>query len=274
MAGSKGGVRLEKYRVSGKGGFRLARFDPGEKDGFSKKKAVDILATEQEKLAELQNLLYADGRHSLLIVLQAMDTGGKDGTIRKVFGPINPQGVRVYSFKQPNPKELSHDFLWRVHACAPKKGMIHVFNRSHYEDVLIARVHKLASEKVIAARYRHINDFEHLLYESGTHIIKFFLHISKDEQKKRLQDRLDDPTKHWKFSSADLKERQYWEDYQRAYELMLKNCSTPCAPWYVIPAECKWRRNILVARIVGQHLEGLKCRYPAPEPGLDKIVIE
>jgi len=267
--------KLEKqYRVPASGKFSLADYSPDEKGDIGKEEAVKILQEDQKWLSQEQNVLYAEGKHSLLIVLQAMDTGGKDGTIRTVFSSLNPQGVRVHSFKGPNPKEMAHDFLWRIHSCTPKKGMIHIFNRSHYEDVLIARVHKLAPEEIITRRYEHINHFEALLADSGTRIIKFFLHISKEEQKRRLQARLDDPQKHWKFSSSDLKERDYWEDYQKTYEAALKKCSTPRAPWYVIPANLKWRRNLLVTKIIRHHMEALKCRYPASEPGLDKIVLK
>lgn len=265
---------VQKYRVPTDGSFSLTDFPAEEKSALDKEQAAEVLLEDQKWLTEAQNVLYAEGKHSLLIVLQAMDTGGKDGTIRTVFGPLNPQGVRVHSFKGPNPKELSHDFLWRIHSCTPKKGMIHIFNRSHYEDVLIARVHQLAKPTIIERRYNHINNFEALLADSGTHIVKFFLNITKDEQKERLQSRLDDPQKHWKFSSADLKERDYWGDYQKAYEKALKKCSTPHAPWYVIPANKKWYRNMLVTRIIRWHLESLKCEYPASEPGLDKIVLK
>lgn len=265
---------VEKYRVPVGGKFRLADYAAVEKDGLNKLEAAKELQNDQRWLTEAQNVLYAESKHSILIVLQAMDTGGKDGTIRTVFGPLNPQGVRVHSFKGPNPKELAHDFLWRIHSCTPKKGMIHIFNRSHYEDVLIARVHQLAPARIIDRRYEHINNFESLLTDSGTEIIKFFLNITKDEQKKRLQERLDDPQKHWKFSSADLKERDYWDDYQKAYEKALQRCSTSHAPWYVIPANQKWRRNMLVTKIIRWHLENLKCQYPASEPGLDKIVLK
>lgn len=265
---------LGQYLVPASGKFSLADYATDEKDGPEKDEAAKALAEDQTWLTEAQNVLYAEGKHSLLIVLQAMDTGGKDGTIRTVFGPLNPQGVRVHSFKGPNPKELAHDFLWRIHSCTPKKGMIHIFNRSHYEDVLIARVHNLAPAEIIERRYQHINNFEALLADSGTQIIKFFLNITKDEQKRRLQERLDDAQKHWKFSSSDLKERDYWEDYQKAYEKALRKCSTAQAPWYVIPADRKWRRNMIVTRIIRRHLDLLKCKYPASEPGLEKVVLK
>ncbi len=264
----------KKFRVPRTGKFKLSSIDPDLKIGFDKNDAVDLLAKEHEKLKALQNLLYADNSRSVLIVFQAMDTGGKDGTIRKVLGPLNPQGVRVHSFKQPNPKEMGHDFLWRIHDCTPKHGMIHVFNRSHYEDVLIARVHKLADSKTIEKRYTHINNFEELLADSGTLILKFFLNITFDEQKKRLQERLDIPEKNWKFSSSDMKERNYWDDYMQTYEKALNKCSSPHAPWYVIPANCKWQRNLIIAKILRRSLEKLNCKYPEPEQGLENIVIE
>jgi PPK2 family polyphosphate:nucleotide phosphotransferase len=225
------------------------------------------------ELSELQRVLYAEGKHSVLVVLQAMDTGGKDGTIRHVFGPLNPQGVQVSSFKTPTAEELAHDFLWRIHSKTPKKGMIRIFNRSHYEDVLITRVHNLVPRKEIEARYDQINAFEKHLVDNGTTILKFCLNISKDEQKERLEARLARPDKNWKFSSADVEERKLWNDYQRAYEKALSKCSTPWAPWFVIPANRKWYRNYAISRIVLESLEGLKCRYPEPEEGLEQIVI-
>ncbi|MBN2712987.1 MAG: polyphosphate kinase 2 family protein [Planctomycetes bacterium] len=270
----KGHDYIAKYRVPFSGRFNLDKHDPSDKPDITREEAVEILAKEQARLKELQNVLWAESKHSVLIVLQAMDTGGKDGTIRKVLGPLNPQGVRVHSFKAPNEKERSHDFLWRIHDCTPKTGMIHVFNRSHYEDVLIARVRQLAPKKVIEQRYRHINNFEELLADSGTTIIKFYLNISKEEQKERLEDRLNVPEKNWKFSSADVKERKLWEDYRKAYEIALSKSSRAYAPWYIIPANRKWYRNIVVARILRQTLEGLKSKYPEPEEGLEQIVID
>lgn len=266
---------VRSFRAPFKGGIHLEKYPTRDKCGFDdKEQAYELLHAEHEKLKALQNVLYAESKHAVLVVLQAMDTGGKDGAIRRVLGPLNPQGVRVHSFKAPNGKELAHDFLWRIHSCTPKKGMIHVFNRSHYEDVLIARVHDLAPKKTIEQRYAHINNFERLLADNGTVILKFYLHISKEEQKERLQERLDNADKHWKFSSADLKERDYWKDYQKAYELALSRCSTPWAPWYVIPADRKWVRNIIMARILRYTLENLKMKYPPAEKGLERIEIQ
>jgi PPK2 family polyphosphate:nucleotide phosphotransferase len=203
-----------------------------------------------------------------------MDTGGKDGTIRRVLGSLNPQGVRVVSFKAPTPEERAHDYLWRVHREIPARGMIGVFNRSHYEDVLVAKVRGLAPPREIEARYGQINRFERHLSENGVVLVKFFLHISKEEQKARLQARLDDPRKRWKFDPADLAERKRWDEYQEAYETALRRCSSPWAPWYVIPGDHKWARNLAVARILRLTLEGMKLRYPPAPPGLPRRVAD
>jgi PPK2 family polyphosphate:nucleotide phosphotransferase len=213
-------------------------------------------------LYDLQNLFYADGRHKLLVVFQAMDGGGKDGTIRQVFRECNPQGVSVHAFKAPTPIELNHDFLWRVHQCAPARGQIAIFNRSHYEDVLIVRVDRLVPESVWKQRYDQINDFEQLLADSGTTILKFFIHVSKEEQYQRFRERLDDPVKNWKFSLADVDKRRQWDDYMEAYEAVLNRCTTEYAPWYVIPGDQKWYRNWVVARILVDTLKKLRLRYP------------
>lgn len=234
------------------------------------KKAVKALNTRLERL---QELLYADGRHKLLVVLQATDTGGKDGTIRRVFDGVNPAGVRVAAFKRPTPRELSHDYLWRVHRHTPGNGEMVIFNRSHYEDVLVVRVHGLVPEERWRRRYDHINAFERLLADEGTTIVKFFLHVSKEEQRERLQARLDDPTKHWKFSKGDLDERRRWDDYQSAFEEMLERTSTPHAPWYVVPADRKWFRDLVVSTVLVQALETLDLRYPPAAEDLDGIVV-
>jgi len=226
------------------------------------------------QLDELQELMYAEGKHAVLVVLQAMDAGGKDSTIRSVFGRINPQGCRVWNFKAPSARELSHDYLWRVHHRAPGRGYIGVFNRSHYEDVLIVRVKNLVEEKRWKRRYEHINNLEKLLTDEGTVIRKFYLHISKDYQKKRFQRRLDRPDKHWKFNPADLKERAHWSDYRRAYEAVLERCSTEAAPWYVIPAEKRWYRNLLISTIMVETLESLKMEYPKPDFDASTISID
>lgn len=253
---------------------RLEDYDPAYRGSYHNKKDAEAeLAALRERLRELQNVLYAEHRHALLIVLQAMDAGGKDGTIRHVMRGVNPQGVRVTSFKVPTPQELDHDFLWRIHPHVPGKGMIGIFNRSHYEDVLVVRVARLAPQDVWEARYDHINAFERLLADSGVVILKFFLHISKQEQKERFLARLEEPEKRWKFSKGDLVVREQWDDYMRAYEDALTRCNTPWAPWHIIPADRKWYRNLVIAQTLVETLEGLDMRYPEPEAGLDKIVI-
>ena len=227
-----------------------------------------------ERLSELQELFYADGRHRLLLVLQATDTGGKDGTIKRVFRGVNPAGVRVASFKAPTHQELARDYLWRVHSQVPKDGEIVIFNRSHYEDVLIVRVNDLVERGVWERRYAHINDFERLLADEGTAIVKVFLHISKAEQAERLQARLDDPTKHWKFNTGDLAERRQWDEYQDAYTDMLERTSQDQAPWYVVPADRKWYRDLVVSSILIQTLQSLDLRYPQNPDDLTKVVID
>ncbi len=228
----------------------------------------------RDELIKLQSRLYAEGKQKLLIVFQAMDAGGKDGTIRRVFRGVNPQGVRVHSFKVPSKIELAHDFLWRIHQVVPAKGMIGVFNRSHYEDVLVVRVHDIVPESVWRPRYAQINQFEKLLTDTGTTILKFFLHISPEEQKERFQDRLDEPSKNWKFSMEDLEKRKFWGDYMAAYEEMLQQCSTPWAPWYVIPADQKWYRNLAIARVIVHTLKEMNPQYPEPENDLSGVVID
>ncbi|MDA0840268.1 MAG: polyphosphate kinase 2 family protein [Planctomycetota bacterium] len=239
-----------------------------------KEESRQYLKKEQHRLAELQEILYAQGKRALLIVFQATDTGGKDGTIKNVMGPLNPQGVVVRSFKKPTEDEIAHDYLWRIHKTVPKKGEIGIFNRSHYEDVIVPKVHGLVSNKVIKQRYREINAYEKYLTHNGTTVIKFFLHISKNEQKERLQERLDNPDKHWKFNISDLDERKLWDKYQVAFESALRECSTKEAPWFIIPANRKWYRNYLVARIIRITLEGMDLRYPPPPPGLVGAVIK
>ncbi|HUG70514.1 MAG TPA: polyphosphate kinase 2 family protein [Pirellulaceae bacterium] len=228
----------------------------------------------RDELAEVQRKLYAEGKHKLLIVLQAMDAGGKDGTIRHVFGGVNPQGVRVTSFKQPSEIEISHDYLWRIHQAVPATGMIAVFNRSHYEDVLVVRVENLVPKKSWGARFEQINQFERMLTETGTTILKFYLHISKGEQAQRLQARLDDPEKNWKFSTDDLEKRKRWDEYMVAYEDALNRCTTDWAPWYVIPADQKWYRNLAIARIVVNALRELKPQFPTTTIDPDMIRFE
>lgn len=227
----------------------------------------------RREFIELQRRLYAENKQKLLIVFQAMDAGGKDGTIRNILRGVNPQGVRVHSFKVPSKEELAHDFLWRIHQDVPAKGMIGVFNRSHYEDVLVVRVHDIVPESVWRPRYEQINQFEKLLTDTGTTILKFFLHISPEEQKERFQSRLDEPDKNWKFSLEDLEKRKFWGDYMAAYEEMLQQCTTPWAPWYVIPADQKWYRNLTITRTIVDTLKQMDPQYPPPEGDLSNIII-
>jgi PPK2 family polyphosphate:nucleotide phosphotransferase len=233
-----------------------------------KKEVNDLL----DRLTELQNVFYADGRHSLLIVLQGRDASGKAGVIRTVVGAFNPAGVRVTSFKVPTPLELAHDYLWRVHQVMPEKGMTSVFNRSHYEDVLAVRVHNLVPRPVWSKRYKQINDFEQMLSENGTVILKFFLHVSRDEQADRLRDRVNDETKKWKFQPGDLKERDLWDDYTAAYRDVLKKTSTKWAPWYLVPADSNKARNYLIATTIVGALESLDLQYPEPKADLKQYL--
>lgn len=240
----------------------------------NKEEALAHLSKTQKELQELQAKLYAGAQHALLVVFQAMDTGGKDGTINNVFGPLNPQGVRVTSFKAPSSVELSHDYLWRIHKEIPPRGMIGVFNRSHYEDVLIVRVRQWISTEEVKRRYAQINAFESYLVQNNIHLLKVFLHISKDEQKVRLNARIADTSKQWKFDAADVEERRFWEDYQREYEQTMQATSTRQAPWYVVPANRKWARNAIVATLLRDKLASLNLQYPAPKIDLQGVVIE
>jgi PPK2 family polyphosphate:nucleotide phosphotransferase len=224
----------------------------------------------RDELIQMQTHLYAEGRRSLLIILQAMDAGGKDSTVRRVFSGVDPQGIRVTSFKEPSQRELSHDFLWRVHREVPPAGMIGVFNRSHYEDVLVPRVEELVPEDVWRLRYDHINSFEKLLVDSDVTILKFLLHISKDEQRQRFEERLTLPEKHWKFSPQDIVKRSHWDSYMEAYDDVLDHCSPEWAPWYVIPADQKWYRNLAISRVIVQTLRDLDPQYPPPIENLDE----
>lgn len=267
-------IDLDRYRISPGDAADLTHRASDDDGGWNRGDAEDRLKDNLERLEELQEILYAQQKFALLVVFQAMDTGGKDSTIRKVFGPLNPQGVRVWNFRAPSAIERNHDYLWRVHHRAPARGYIGVFNRSHYEDVLIVRVKNLVEESVWSKRYGHINDFERLLTNEGTTVIKFHLHISKDYQKQRLQRRLDRPDKHWKFNPDDLTERDRWHDYQAAYEEALTRCSTEHAPWYVIPAEHRWYRNLLISRAVTETLDALPLAYPGPTFDPSKISID
>lgn len=255
------------------GEVMLSDYDPGYVGDYDKAQARDELVPLQEKLARLQERLYAEGRQSLLVVLQAMDAGGKDGTIRNVFESLNPLGVQVTAFKAPTHDELAHDFLWRIHHHTPPKGYIGIFNRSHYEDVLVVRVNQLVPEAIWERRYEHINAFERVVADHGTRILKFFLHISKAEQKERLQARLDDPEKRWKFSLGDLPVREKWQDYMQAYEAVLTRCNTPYAPWHIVPANKKWYRNLVITRVIVETLEAMDPQFPPAEPGLETVVI-
>ncbi len=267
---------MKRYSVKPGSRIDLSTYDPKDKSTFAdgKKEAKKRLIELNQEMGALQELLYAEHKHKILIVLQAMDTGGKDGTIRHVFEGVNPQGVRVVSFKVPTPEELDHDYIWRVHKQTPAKGEVVIFNRSHYEDVLVVRVHQLVPEEVWSKRYKQINEFEHMLVEEGTTILKFFLHISPEEQKARLQARLEEPSKHWKFNLDDLKERKLWPQYMQAYQDVLNQTSTEWAPWYIVPADRKWYRNLVIARLIVETLEGLKMKYPQGEAALDQVVIE
>jgi PPK2 family polyphosphate:nucleotide phosphotransferase len=254
--------------------IKLADIDPDATYGMNKHAAAAPLAKSIERLSVLEYLLYAEGRRALLVVLQGIDAAGKDGTIRHVMSGLNPQSVRVTPFKAPEGAEKRHDYLWRVHNAIPENGQIGIFNRSHYEDVLIVRVHGLVPKSVWQKRYRQINDFERMLSESGVRIVKFLLYISKEEQAKRFRLRLDDKTKNWKFSLDDIKEREYWDDYITAYDDVLEKCSTAYAPWYVIPANRKWFRNLAVAQVLVETLESMKLKYPKPTADLSKIQFE
>ncbi len=267
---------MNKYRVAPGDKINLRCWNPNDKSKFERNKlqAQKRLEELNYELEALQELLYAEHKHRVLVVLQAMDTGGKDGTIRHVFEGVNPQGVKVASFKVPTREELDHDYLWRVHKQTPGKGEIVIFNRSHYEDVLVVRVHKLVPKEAWALRYEQINEFERLLYEEGTTILKFFLHIDLKEQKERLHARLDDPNKQWKFSLGDLEERKLWPEYTKAYEDVLNKTSTKWAPWYIVPANRKWYRNLVVASNMVDALKRLDMSYPHPEDDLSHVDIE
>lgn len=267
---------IKRYRVRPGQVIRLDEWNPDETALFdgSKKEGKALLPALNQRLEALQELLWAQHTHKLLVVLQAMDTGGKDSTIRHVFEGVNPQGVKVHSFGVPTPEELAHDFLWRIHQCTPGSGEIAIFNRSHYEDVLVVRVHELVPPQVWERRYAHINAFEQMLADEGTTIRKFFLHISQDEQRKQLQERLDDPDKRWKFRKEDLEDRKRWDAYQAAYEDVLTRTSTGAAPWYIVPANRRWYRNLVVSQVLIDTLDSLQMSYPQPEADLEGIAIE
>jgi PPK2 family polyphosphate:nucleotide phosphotransferase len=264
----------DALRVKPGSRVRLSKTDPGGTFGYDKASAAPVTQRNLDRLSALQDRLWAEAKRSVLVVLQGIDAAGKDGTINKVMEAFNPQGCPVSAFKTPTSEELAHDFLWRVHKRTPGKGEIGIFNRSHYEDVLIVRVHGLVPGKVWSARYDQINEFERTLSAAGTTIVKFFLSIDRDEQRKRFQARYDDATRRWKFSLADLEERKLWDEYQAAFDDALTKTSTPWAPWYLIPANHKWFRNLAVSTILANTIAGLKPAYP-PEPDLPaNLVIE
>ena len=251
---------------------KLSDIDPDDTLGLKNdEKSQKMLQKLIARLDDLQYLLYASKKYSLLIVLQGIDGAGKDGTIRHVMSGVNPQGCRVTSFKTPSAEEAAHDFLWRIHNAIPDRGEIGIFNRSHYEDVLVVRVHKLVPESIWSRRYKQINHFERILAENNVKILKFYLHISKEEQKKRFQQRLEDRTKWWKLSPTDFQERRYWNDYMDAYEDVLRYCSTPWAPWYIIPANKKWFRNLAVSHIIVKTLEDLNMKFPKPSFNVSRV---
>jgi PPK2 family polyphosphate:nucleotide phosphotransferase len=261
-----------EFRIKPNTKVNLAKIDAGYHGEIEDEdKANEELKKYTTRLSELQAVMYAENKHALLIVLQALDAGGKDGTIHHVMEAMNPQGCSVVGFKVPTPEELAHDYLWRIHQHTPRKGQITVFNRSHYEDVLVVRVHNLVPEEVWSKRYNDINAFERTLVNNGTTIVKFYLHIDKEEQLGRFRDRLDQPDKQWKISESDYSERDYWDDYQKAYMDALSKCSFNYAPWYVIPANHKWFRNLAVSQILVETMEGMKMKYPEPTVDLAEI---
>jgi PPK2 family polyphosphate:nucleotide phosphotransferase len=263
------------YRVDGRKKIQLHRFNADEKWAVKdRREAEKIFRANLGALAELQYRLYAEQKRALLIVLQGIDAAGKDGTIRRVFSTFNPQGCSVTPFKVPTPEERGHDFLWRVHKAVPGGGQITIFNRSHYEDVLVVRVHDLVPKSIWSKRYAQINEFEEMLATNGTTIVKFLLIISKDEQRKRFQKRLDDPSRNWKFSREDVEKRKYWDDYINAFEDVVNRCARPHAPWYCIPANRKWYRNLVISEIVKETLEEMDPRIPRSREDLSGIVIE
>jgi|SRR5947209_4989539 len=265
---------IPSYRVDPGDPLDLSQIDPGDSGPYTSSQAADAdLQHNRRRLEELQGRLYAEHEQSLLVVLQALDAGGKDGAIKHVFEGVNPQGAYVHAFKQPTPEELDHDFLWRYHQHTPSRGMIGIFNRSYYEEVLAVRVRRLVPAAVWQSRYESINNFERLLKDSRTTILKFYLHISREEQKQRFESRLTEPDKRWKFNMGDLADRALWDDYMSAFQDAIGRCSTDLAPWYVVPANHKWYRNLVVASTIVQTLERMDPRFPAPQEGLDEVAI-
>ena len=269
-------MKVDRYRVAPGSKVDLSKHDAGDSSATSldKESSEAELEKLQTKLGELQQMLFAEGKHKVLVVLQGMDTSGKDGTIKHVFRLINPLGVRVANFKRPTEEELAHDYLWRVHEEVPGKGQVTIFNRSHYEDVLVVRVHDLVPKAVWKKRYDHIVDFERMLADEGTVIRKFFLHISKDEQKERLLERIENKAKNWKFEHGDLDERKLWDPYQSAYADAIAKTSTEDAPWYIVPSNKKWFRNLVISNVLIDTLSSLKMQYPPAPEGLADLVVD
>lgn len=262
----------KKFRVKPGSRVELDKIDPGYTAKHdSHLHALPEIEAYSQTLRGLQYLLYAEGKRSLLICLQGSDAAGKDGTINHVLGAMNPQGCKVSGFKVPSKEEAAHDFLWRYHQQAPARGQVAIFNRSHYEEVLVQRVHEMVPKSVWSKRYDRINDFEKMLHDNGTHILKFYLHIDAEEQLRRFKQRIDDPARHWKISEADYAERPFWDDYTQAFEDALSRCSTDHAPWFVIPSNHKWFRNLVISRIVCEHLEALDMRFPEPSVDIEDI---
>ena len=262
----------KKFRFEPNGKVTLNELDAGYRgEHEDKESARPELEEYGERLRALQYLMYAENKRSLLIILQGMDAAGKDGTINHVLSTLNPQGCRVYNFKIPSPEELAHDYLWRIHQATPRKGYVAVYNRSQYEDVLVVRVHDLVPKDVWSKRYDEINAFEEQLTNNGTHILKFYLHIDKEEQLERFKERLEDPKRHWKISESDYAERGYWDDYRKAYEDAISKCSTTSAPWYIIPSNYKWFRNLAVSQVLVHTLESLNMKFPKPTVNIEEI---
>ncbi|MGD9703118.1 MAG: PPK2 family polyphosphate kinase [Acidimicrobiia bacterium] len=264
---------LDELLVPPGSSVRLSSFEPGETFGWDKEEANLELVTQLERLRALQTRLYVESTRSVLVVLQARDAGGKDGVIRNIFTGVNPSGVKVTSFKVPAGSEAEHDYLWRVHAACPAKGEIGIFNRSHYEDVLVVRVKQLVPKDRWRRRYRHIREFERMLSDEGTTIVKIYLNVSKEEQRERFQDRIDDPEERWKFRIGDLDDRKLWPEYTKAYEEAFAETSTAEAPWHVVPGDKKWARDLAVAKLLVETLERLDPQFPEPEPGLEGLKV-
>ncbi len=260
---------MERYRILPDMTVDLDHFETRYEGEMDKKDGKKLLKEHNKTLRDLQEVMFAEHKQKLMVVLQGIDTAGKDGTIEHVFGDVNPQGTKVANFKVPTPRELDHDYLWRVHPHTPGSGEIVIFNRSHYEDVLVVRVHELVPKPVWEKRYDHINAFEKLLADEGTTILKFFLYISKNEQAERFLARIEEPHKRWKFNPGDLEERSHWGKYQHAYEAMLSKTSTPWAPWYIVPSDRKWYRNLVVASVIVEKLQSLDMQPPEELPDID-----